>query len=60
MLRNILISLLTAFIFSGCYSWVQFQDGYKQAKIMYQDTKYVIYEVMEEKKQVEKEFTAQQ
>ena len=60
MLRNILISLLIAFIFSGCYSWVQFQDGYKQAKIMYQDTKYVIYEVMEEKKQVEKEFTAQQ
>ena len=60
MLRNILISLLTAFIFSGCYSWVQFQDRYKQAKIMYQDTKYVIYEVMEEKKQVEKEFTAQQ
>ena len=60
MLRNILISLLTAFIFSGCYSWVQFQDGYKQAKIIYKDVKYVIYEVMEEKKQVEKEFTAQQ
>ena len=60
MLRNILISLLIAFIFSGCYSWVQFQDGYKQAKIMYQDAKYVIYEVIEEKKQVEKEFTAQQ
>ena len=60
MLRNILISLLTAFIFSGCYSLVQFQDGYKQAKIMYQDAKYVIYEVIEEKKQVEKEFTAQQ
>ena len=59
-MKTILL-VATVFIFSGCsMTYANFKDGYKQAKIMYQDAKYVIYEVIEEKKQVEKEFTAQQ
>ena len=51
-MRNLILAVLAAGLLSGC-SWVQFQDGYKMAKIVYQDTKYAVYEVIEEKKSVE-------
>ena len=56
MLKKLLASVLLIFSLSGCSTtWAEFQDGYKQAKVIYKDVKYVVYEVVEEKKQVEKE-----
>lgn len=53
-----LSSLCLIFLFSGCtYTWAEFQDGYKQAKVIYKDVKYVVYEVAEEKKQIEQDYT---
>ena len=54
MLKKIIISIFVLFLFSGCsVTWAEFQDGYKSAKVIYKDVKYVVYEVVEEKKQVE-------
>ena len=48
---KLLSSLVIMLMFSGCaYTWAEFQDGYKQAKVIYKDVKYVVYEVAEEKK----------
>lgn len=59
-MKKILISLLVIGLFSGCsVSWAEFQDGYKQAKVIYKDVKYVVYEVVEEKKQIESDMNAQ-
>lgn len=59
-MKKILISLLVIGLFSGCsVSWAEFQDGYKQAKVIYKDVKYVVYEVVEEKKQIESDLNAQ-
>lgn len=56
MWKKLAISLGIVMLFSGCsVTWAEFQDGYKQAKIIYKDVKYVVYEVVEEKKQIEKE-----
>ena len=53
-----LSSLCLIFLFNGCtYTWAEFQDGYKQAKVIYKDVKYVVYEVAEEKKQIEQDST---
>ncbi|MFA7084676.1 MAG: hypothetical protein WC141_09090 [Arcobacteraceae bacterium] len=59
MLKKIIISAFIIFLFSGCsVTWAEFQDGYKQAKVIYKDVKYVVYEVVEEKKQVEADLNA--
>ncbi len=54
-MKKIVLFLVLVFGFSGCSTtWADFQDGYKTAKIIYKDVKYVVYEVTEEKKQVKK------
>lgn len=59
-MKNFLLLLILVFGFSGCsVTWAEFQDGYKQAKVIYKDVKYVVYEVVEEKKQIESDLNAQ-
>lgn len=42
--------------FSGCsFTYEQFVDGYKSAKVIYKDARYVVYEVEHEKERIEKE-----
>lgn len=61
MLKKLLAILMITLILSGCsYSnikegYVDVKDVYKDAKVIYKDAKYVVYEVAEEKKQLEKE-----
>ena len=58
-MKKLLISLSVIFLFSGCsVTWAEFQDGYKSAKVIYKDVKYVVYEVVEEKKQIELDLNA--
>lgn len=59
MLKAIIISISILVLFSGCSTtWAEFQDGYKSAKVIYKDVKYVVYEVVEEKKQIESDLNA--
>ena len=59
MWKKLIASLLLIGFFSGCsVTWAEFQDGYKQAKVVYKDVKYVVYEVVEEKKQIESDLNA--
>lgn len=53
MMKYLLIGLI-ALGFTGC-SYAQFKDGYKVAKVVYQDVRYVVYEVQEEKDRVDNE-----
>ena len=58
-MKKILISISIVFLFSGCSTtWAEFQNGYKEARVIYKDVKYVVYEVVEEKKQIESDLNA--
>jgi hypothetical protein len=50
------ISLVALLAFSGCsMTYEQFKDGYKSAKVIYRDVRYVVYEVDQEVHRVEDE-----
>lgn len=53
-MKHLLLGLLLALTFTGC-TYAQFKDGYKVAKVVYQDVRYVVYEVQEEKNRVDEE-----
>ena len=54
--KSILIGLGATIMLSGCsYTYQQFKDGYKAAKVIYKDVKYVVYEVESEKDRIETE-----
>ena len=53
-MKPILLAILFVIYFTGC-SYAQFKDGYKSAKVVYKDVRYVVYEVQEEKERVKKE-----
>lgn len=55
-MKKILLLLVLVFGFSGCsFTYEQFVDGYKSAKVIYKDARYVVYEVEHEKERIEKE-----
>ena len=54
-MKKILV-LVCMMIFTGCsINYQQFKDGYKTAKMIYQDAKYVVYEVESERAKIKKE-----
>jgi hypothetical protein len=53
---KISLIVLLALVFSGCsMTYEQFKDGYKSAKVIYRDVRYVVYEVDQEVHRVEDE-----
>lgn len=55
-MKKYLLLLILVFGFSGCsFTYEQFVDGYKSAKVIYKDARYVVYEVEHEKERIEKE-----
>lgn len=56
MKKYLLLLVLVVFGFSGCsFTYEQFVDGYKSAKVIYKDARFVVYEVEHEKERIEKE-----
>lgn len=52
--KSILMGLGATIMLSGCsYTYQEFKDGYKAAKVVYKDIKYVVYEVQEEKDRID-------
>ncbi|MDX9743895.1 MAG: hypothetical protein RBT59_08770 [Arcobacteraceae bacterium] len=56
-MRIFLMLLVCVFSFCGCSftTYEQFVDGYKSAKVIYKDARFVVYEVEYEKERIEKE-----
>lgn len=55
-MKKHLLLLVLVCCFSGCsFTYEQFVDGYKSAKVIYKDARYVVYEVEHEKERIEKE-----
>ena len=51
---KLLAVIYVALALSGCsMTYQNFKDGYKAAKVVYQDVRYVVYEVEEEKERIE-------
>ena len=51
---KLFIISLSLILFTGC-TYTQFKDGYKAAKVVYKDARYVVYEVEKEKVRINSE-----